>query len=275
MRNPRKVRDEMDTGSKPPTKRKLYSAPALEKGLDILELLAVTPDSVGLSELAAKLGRSVGEIFRMLAVLEQRQYVAAQESSDKFQLTMKLFQLSHMHLPINMLVNAAAAPMRRLSQHTGQSCHLAILDDAVIRIIARQESFADLSFSVRVGTQAPVFQSCSGNILYAFADARVRESLRRSAGENAGVALDQDATDTRAATIRRQGYYEVTSAKTVGITDIGYPVFDHSGAITAVLAIPYLDQVDADRAAGLARAHAELALAAREISERLGAKSNC
>ncbi len=252
-------------------KRKIYSAPALEKGLDILELLASTPDSASLSEIAGQLKRSVGEIFRMLAVLEQRQYVAPAPDSDKYQLTMKLFQLAHMHLPINVLVNAATAPMRRLAQRTGQSCHLVILDDAHIRVIARQESFADLSFSVRVGTQAPVFQSCSGNILYAFSDDAVREGLRDRVHRETGSEPGSSVIEKAAAKIRRQGYLEAKSGQTVGIIDIGYPVFDHSGSVAAALSIPFVNRTASDQGADRAAARSELALAAAQISRVLGA----
>jgi DNA-binding IclR family transcriptional regulator len=258
----------------PAAKRKIYSAPALEKGLDILELLANAPDSASLSEIAGRLKRSVGEIFRMVAVLEQRRYVAPALNSDKYQLTMKMFQLAHRHLPINVLVNAAAAPMRQLSQRTGQSCHIAVLDDASIRVIARQESFADLSFSVRVGTQAPVFQSCSGNLLYAFAEESVRQAMQERVFRETGTPPDAAAIDKLATQIRRQGCLEVKSAQTVGITDIGYPIFDHSKTVAAALAIPFLEQIDVDQSADRARAHHELALAAAEISHMLGAPSS-
>lgn len=255
------------------SKRKIYSAPALEKGLDILEFLAASPESVSLSSLANRLHRSVGEIFRMLAVLEQRQYVAATPGSDKYQLTMKMLQLAHMHLPINMLVNAASSPMRGLAQRTGQSCHLAVLDDTFIRVIARQESFADLSFSVRVGTHAPVFQSCSGNVLYAFADAAARGQILDRVARASDTALDMAAINRRAASIREQGWYAAKSAKTVGITDIGYPVFDHRGTVSAVLAIPYLDRLDIDSKADQELVRSELSKAAAEISDALSARA--
>ena len=44
-----------------------YSAPALEKGLDILELLAGEAEGLSQAAIAERLGRSTGEIFRMLA----------------------------------------------------------------------------------------------------------------------------------------------------------------------------------------------------------------
>jgi len=53
-----------------------YTAPALEKGLDILERLSLSETGLSLSEIARDLGRSVSEIFRMLVVLEQRGYIS-------------------------------------------------------------------------------------------------------------------------------------------------------------------------------------------------------
>ena len=52
-----------------------YSAPALSKGLDILELLATQPAGLKKTEIAAELGRTVNELYRMLAVLESRGFV--------------------------------------------------------------------------------------------------------------------------------------------------------------------------------------------------------
>ena len=53
-----------------------YPVPALDKGLDILELLAERPDGLTQAEVARSLGRSVGEIFRMLNALLRRGYLA-------------------------------------------------------------------------------------------------------------------------------------------------------------------------------------------------------
>ena len=58
------------------TKLQKYSAPALEKGLDILELLSLcSGGGLSQSEIAEGLGRSKNEIFRMMVVLEERGYI--------------------------------------------------------------------------------------------------------------------------------------------------------------------------------------------------------
>ena len=64
--------------AKEPTK---YRAPALDKGLDIIELLAAAPAALSIAEISEGVGRSRGEIFRMLQVLEERDYIARNEAS--------------------------------------------------------------------------------------------------------------------------------------------------------------------------------------------------
>ena len=54
---------------------RLYSAPALEKGLDILECLATSEEPLTTRALAEQLGRSKNEIFRMVHVLLRRGYL--------------------------------------------------------------------------------------------------------------------------------------------------------------------------------------------------------
>ena len=53
-----------------------YSAPALEKGLDILEHLSRSETGLAQTEIARALGRSVSGIFRMLVVLRNLGYIA-------------------------------------------------------------------------------------------------------------------------------------------------------------------------------------------------------
>ena len=63
-----------------PKREKRYSAPALEKGLEIIELLARTPDGLGLTDISEHLGRTKTELFRMLCVLHDAGYLDYSDS---------------------------------------------------------------------------------------------------------------------------------------------------------------------------------------------------
>lgn len=103
-----------------------YRAPALEKGLDILELLSAKQEPASIVAIARELGRSHGQLFRMVQVLETRGYITQEPGADGYTLTDRLFSLS-MHQPITAsLVETALPEMRQLATATSQSCHLGL-----------------------------------------------------------------------------------------------------------------------------------------------------
>ncbi len=131
-----------------------YRAPALDKGLDIIELLAGIEGGLTQAEIAKALGRTPNEFYRMLDRLVRRGYVSRSEG-DRFELTLKLFALAHLHAPIRRLVALAAPLMRDLAARTMQANHLAIYDKSGVTVIA-QVGFAWILgyFRARGGTES-------------------------------------------------------------------------------------------------------------------------
>ena len=70
-----------------------YRAPALEKGLEILEHLAECNQPMSRTEIAKGLGRAPTELFRMLTCLEQRGYVLRDQDSGKYRLSLRLYEM--------------------------------------------------------------------------------------------------------------------------------------------------------------------------------------
>ena len=71
-----------------------YRAPALDKGLDIIELLALSAEGLTQAQIANHLNKSVNEIYRMLNTLKERGYLEFEEKSDQYKLSFKLLNLS-------------------------------------------------------------------------------------------------------------------------------------------------------------------------------------
>ena len=128
-----------------------YAVPALEKGLDIIELLADQRGGLSQTQIADATGRSVGQIFRVLGVLERRGYVARDRQSGLYSFSMMTFDLAHRHPPLRGLLGVATTPMRELAELVQQSCNLSVLDAGRVRVIAQVESPADFGYRVRVG----------------------------------------------------------------------------------------------------------------------------
>ena len=144
-----------------------YAAPALAKGLDIIELLADRAGGVSQTEIAEATGRTLGQIFRVLATLERRGYIARDRKSGLYVLSIKLFDLAHRHPPLRGLVAIATPTMRTLAERIRQSCNLSVLDAGRVRVIAQVESPADFGYRVRVGAIFPTDSTATGAVLTA------------------------------------------------------------------------------------------------------------
>ncbi len=205
-----------------------YSAPALDKGLDILELLAETVGGLSQSEIAEASGRSVGQMFRMLATLERRGYVLRDAQSGLYFSSMKLFDLAHRHPPLRALVTAAMPAMRSLAELVRQSCNLSVLDADRVRVIAQVESPSDFGFQVRVGALFAVESTATGTVLSGQAAALVVPDPLQ-AGITDVVAAIRDSRDATVAAI---------TVPYVSTTFSGIPVDDvASAAAAAAMAI--------------------------------------
>lgn len=145
-----------------PTRLQKYAAPALEKGLDILELLAVQRGR-GLShaDIAAGIGRSKNEIFRMMVVLEERGYIARGDG-DLFQLTAKTDALAAPISAQTQLRTIAQPLLSRLSEETGLTNHLWMLMDGAMRVALSSGSVGSYSLKLNEGEKGAVFMSSAG-----------------------------------------------------------------------------------------------------------------
>lgn len=247
-----------------------YRAPALSKGLDILELLAASADGYSQIEIAKKLGRTTSEIFRMLMVLRTRGYVRLEEEGgDRYQLTTKLFEIAHRHPPIRRLAAIAGEAMQRLSDRLNQSLHLGILHGGRVLVVAQIDCPDNNVISVRLGAAIPIFDTASGRVLAAWMDAARLDALLALAdpGDPARrAAFLRDLPEVRA-----RGYCLQESLTIKGVQNISAPVFDYSGRVVAALTIPFVQRLSGTSIVPVDASRAALCDMAAEISRRLGA----
>lgn len=215
-----------------------YRAPALEKGLDILSLLAGERVPMTLSTICERLNRSQGEIFRMVQVLQTRGFIDQDPRSDGYFLTDLLFSMA-MRQPVTQgLVEIAIPVMRGLAAEIGQSCHLALHARGDIVIVARMESMEQIGFSVRVGYRLALTQAVSGVTLFAFQPADVR-SRWLGMIEPKPAPADIQRFIAEADAVRKRGYARAASTFVSGITDISAPIMRGDRA-AAALTVPYI-----------------------------------
>jgi len=251
------------------SRRKQYSAPALEKGLDILELLANEGQGLSSSEIASGLGRTVSEVFRMMAVLEQRGYIRLREDSDAYQLTLKMFSLSH-KLPALARLSVVAVPiMKSLAQEIKQSCHISIYYSGRGHVVFQQDAPIDRFINVRLGAETPLLDTCSGRVLLAFSDKDRRAMMINHIPDHQRKP-EEGEEEKLVKQLRRKGCERIKSRQIQGVCDIGYPIFDQFGEVAAALVVPYVVYRDSSNTITLDQAAEFTDEASRKISIGLG-----
>ena len=215
-----------------------YRAPALEKGLDILELLSGVHTPLTSAEIADRLLRSKAELYRMLHVLEGRGYVEKPDGSDGYVVTSKLLALGTERRPVADLLDFALPLMRELSDTARQSCHLAVRSGTELVVIARAETPGAISYSVRVGYRRPFAETASGRVIYAHSSEPDRSRIEAALADNVPRnVLTEFQRQSKAA--RDAGFWRGESAQVTGVNDLSAPIRDGRSCIAA-LTMPFI-----------------------------------
>jgi DNA-binding IclR family transcriptional regulator len=244
--------------------QKRYSAPALEKGIDIIEVLAEAESGLTVSEIAERLKRPMSELFRIIVVMQQRGWLQKDPESSRYSVTYHVLRLAHRSTPTRTLTAAAAPVMHDLSVRINHSCHLVVRSGTEGLVILRQENQRrHANLSVRTGAVIELFSSCSGQILLAYMEPEERDRAIPRAKRTPSLMKILER-------IRKRGYEVHPSPITVGVTDIGVPIRGFDGQVIAAMTIPYLHAMDNSLPTTVdqTRRHAEQA--ARQISQLLG-----
>lgn len=244
-----------------------YRAPALDKGLDILELLAEQPQGLTRGEIVKAMGRGPSEIYRMLERLVARNFVTRSLEGDRYALSLKLFVLSHRHPPIQRLVAQAMPAMDRFAKAAEQSCHLGVYDRGNLVVVAQVHGPNNWGMSLRLGVTVNLVDTASGHVLLAFqSDERRAEMLGEHVELEGEVRLTETELARMLARVRKQGYWQGESQQAHGVTDISLPILGPHGDAMAVLTCPFIRRIDRHVGASVDEARTLLQAAAAQLS---------
>jgi DNA-binding IclR family transcriptional regulator len=225
--------------------------------LHILEVLAADGE-LGLTALAARVGIHKSTLFRFLRTLCALGYARRDPDTERFSLSLKVFELgAAVHARVD-LVKLAAPFLARLSSTTGEAVHLAVLDGDQLVYLSKIESTRALRVAMRsgVGLTAPAYCTGVGKVLLAFAPAEVLDAyLARCAfvRHTEKTVPDRRRLLAQLQQIQDRGWAVDDEEHEHGVRCVAAPLRDRTGAVVAALSIsgPTLrltqDRIDAAR----------------------------
>ena len=224
-----------------PIKKASSSIPlvnAVFRTFTILERLAERRD-YSLEELARAVGLPKPTAYRFLQTMQEIGYIR-KSSTDRYSLSLKLFNIGSHVLDHLDLHDAARQEARALLELYGESVHMGVLDGDSAVYVLKLDSTHSVCMHSRVGRRVPLHCTAIGKVLLAFCPDENSKSIVAEAGLVAytertitdSTILAAELEETRA-----KGYGVDAEEFEVGVLCVAAPVFDYTGRCIAAISI--------------------------------------
>lgn len=209
----------------------------LSKGLQILEALASSPQSVGITQLSIQLGLNKSNVHRLIRTLSVMNYVA-QEPDRTYRASLKLWKLGNMVLGHSNLAQLSAPAMHKLSRISGEDVHLAVLDGLQTLYIEKIDSVQPVRAYTQRGGNAPLHCVATGKILLAYNYDMLRDAIAgRLTSHSPKTITSLKTLDVEMEKIRTAGVARNLGEYRTDVGGIAAPVSDPFGKVIAAIGI--------------------------------------
>ena len=247
---------------------------SLERGLAILSSFQSAQPLLGVSDLSRVVGLSRSTTHRYVATLAALGYLQQDADTRKYRLGPRVLDLGFSAINSMELRHISAPHLRGLSDATGHTVNMAVLDGSDIVYIERCRAAGprEIELNLHVGSRLPAYCTSMGKVLLAFLPARERNDLLEGArltrrGPNTITAKRELLRELERV---RQTRLAVNNEELAyGLRSIAVPVWSQTGDVVAAINIAvHRSLVSMDELLeGLAPA---LVATAGEISSRIG-----
>jgi IclR family transcriptional regulator, pca regulon regulatory protein len=226
----------------PVAKGTTSTSQSLERGLAILSSFHSDRALIGVSELSRELELSRSTAHRYIATLARLGYLQQDPDSKRYRLGPKVLDLGFSAINSMDLREISAPHLRQLSDETGYTVNLAILDGADVVYIERcrtaRPGQRDIDLNLHVGARLPAYCTAMGKAILAFVPEDRREEIIETidfAPRGPNTITDPDAFREELARIRDSGLAVNDEELAYGLRSIAAPIHSHSGEVLAAL----------------------------------------
>ncbi|HZS53716.1 MAG TPA: IclR family transcriptional regulator [Bryobacteraceae bacterium] len=230
--------------------------PALERGLAIVEMLAKSRSGLTLSQLTRYLELPKSSVFCLLRTLEAAGYVYREAELGKYRISLRVCSLAHMALGGIPLREIARPYLRCLSESTGLTVHMAVLEQGTCTLIEKMSRPEVKPVATWVGKHLSLHCTALGKALSAYIPDEELQTLIREQGllrHNDNTICSLKRLRTELAHVRERGYAIDDEEEEIGVRCIGVPVLNsRREALAAVSLVATTTQLHAENLQSLA-----------------------
>jgi len=251
---------------------------SLERGLAILSTFNEGTPVLGIAELARAVGLNKSTAFRYVATLAKLGYLQQDPETKRYSLGPRVVDLGFAAINSMEVTRVAGHLLQALSDETGYTVSMAVLDGPDIVYVDRRRSGRAASFAMglqlHVGSRLPAYCTSMGKVLLAHRDpAELRTLLDRTdlARRGPKTITAREQLVAALARIRHYGIAVNDEELAAGLRSVAAPVRDRSGRVVAAVNIAiHLTVWNTSVEATVSRLEGPLRHTVAEISARLG-----
>jgi DNA-binding IclR family transcriptional regulator len=214
-----------------------YHANALARGLALLEQMAMRPEPPTLGDFSEATALPKSTLVRLLSVLCELEYAVRVDDRPSYRLGHKVQRLATAYVSSLDLSVVAGQYLRPVSDGTGQTANLGVLDGAQVLHICVTEPDRPLRFMAQPGTRDHAYCTGLGKVLLAYV---APELLRASTPDEPFTAFtDQTTTTLDALTeelrvTRERGYALDDGERSTGLRCVAVPLLIGGECLAAI-----------------------------------------
>jgi IclR family pca regulon transcriptional regulator len=222
--------------------REAATSQSLERGLAILSTFTATKSLLGVSEIAREVELSRSSAHRYIATLTKLGYLEQDAPTRRYRLGPRVFDLGFSAINSMELRQIAVPALQELSDSTGHTVNMAVLDGADILYIERCRSSShgqrDIDLNLHVGSRLPAYCTSMGKVLLAALpseelEARMVRIEFAKRGPNTITA--RAALLAELALVRQRGLAVNNEELAYGLRSIAVPIHDQTGEVVAAI----------------------------------------
>ena len=215
---------------------------SLERGLAILSSFDSDRPLIGVSELSRELALSRSTAHRYIATLARLGYLQQDPDSKRYRLGPRVLDLGFSAINSMDLREVAAPHLRQLSDETGYTVNLAILDGIDVVYIERcrtaRPGQREIDLNLHVGARLPAYCTAMGKAILAFLPEDRREELIAQiefAPRGPNTLTDAASFRDELERIRTSGLAVNDEELAYGLRSIAAPIHSHAEEVIAAL----------------------------------------
>ncbi|MEW6263195.1 MAG: IclR family transcriptional regulator [Thermodesulfobacteriota bacterium] len=208
--------------------------------LEIFECFKLKQLELSLTELSGMTGMQKSRLLRLCGTLVFKGYLSRDQNSRKYSLGPRLMVLGRIYESANTLSNIAQPIIKELAGQTNETVSLFIVLGAKRLCLAKEDGDHPIRFVNVAGDILDLHRGVGGKVLLAYMAEAERKKILGTILADPETSLEASniaAFRAELREIRAKGHVQGFGDVIEGVAAIAAPVFDHSGACRASIAV--------------------------------------